>query len=71
MTEFRFIKKIENGGIFIPLKGFDNQEAEIELHIKPLNDTKPNNAKSVADLFFSKINPNISFNFDELNVYEQ
>ena len=33
MTDFRLIRKVENGGIFIPLQGFDNQEVEIELHI--------------------------------------
>lgn len=71
MTDFRLIRKIENGGIFIPLKGFDNQEVEIELHIKPLNETKSKTAKSIADDFFSKMNRNTSVNFDELNVYEQ
>lgn len=71
MTDFRFIKKIEKEGVFIPLQGFDNQEVEIELHIKPLNDTKAGEAKTIADAFFSRLNRNTSINFDELNVYEQ
>ena len=52
MTDFRFKKKIENGEVFIPLQGFDIQEVEIELHIKPLNDTKAGEAKTIADAFF-------------------
>jgi hypothetical protein len=71
MTDFRLIRKVENGGIFIPLQGFDNQEVEIELHIKPLNEKKIKTAKSIANDFFSKINHNTSVNFDELNPYEQ
>lgn len=70
MTDFRLIRKVENGGIFIPLQGFDNQEVEIELHIKPLK-KKIKTAKSIANDFFSKLNQNTPVNFDELNVYEQ
>ncbi len=53
------------------MQGFDNQEVEIELHIKPLNDTEAGEAKTIADAFFSRLNRNTSINFDELNVYEQ
>jgi hypothetical protein len=71
MTDFKFIKKVENGGVFIPLQGFDNQEVEIELHIKPLIKPKFKSPKTIAEKFFSKLNHNITVNFDELNVYEQ
>jgi hypothetical protein len=54
MTDFRLIKKVENGGIFIPIQGFDNQEVEIELHIKPLTEKKTKTAKTIANDFFFK-----------------
>ena len=72
MTAIKLTQKVKNGGIFIPLEGFDNQLLEIEVNISSIRDVKTNtDAFAIADSFFSKIDKKKSIDLDKLNVYEQ
>jgi hypothetical protein len=72
MTAIKLTQKVTDGGIFIPLKGFDNQLIEIEININAISEIeKGKTAALIAESFFSKIDKKLTVNFDELNAYEQ